>query len=709
LKKKFIIFLFLFLLLFHNCSILVFAAETKYPDYSYEFLGKDNFEGFNRKVFNFNLKLNKYAIRPVHILWASIMPQYGMDRIQSIANNIEYPIRLISSLIQRDFETSKNETIRFFTNTILGVGGMFDPAKKIFKIEQSNENMEQALAGCKVKPGKYFVLPVLSFTTPRGILGRILDTALNPGSYIGTPILAIIKACLTVNKTSYYQDVIKLIESTFADPYEIAKMIYGISDYVRCANLDRVNILDNLYIPVIADNNEKKEQKADLKNTTIKTPPEEDKVVKIEVSSEIATPDTLYGGTLKEDTLNSFTAEDFRLDADINLAGYNPQSPVIDSMRTSLLNNPAVNKSIWNELSIWNRSFANRIKTSKINITEGKDDYSFRYIMQKNTSKSPVAIIYPSIGEGINSEHSVILAKMFYDAGYSVIIQGSHFQWEFVKSMPEDYHPGMPAEDARKIRMVTAKIIEKLTAKYDYEFEDKVFIGTSFGALETLFVGAEEYKNNTFGNSRYISICPPVELLYAMKQVDKNSEEWNNSPEDFKQRVASTAAKVLKLYSLKDGINTEINNLPFSEYEAKLITGFLMHQKLADLIFTMENSSKSKPNTDIYNYINNMGYEDYTKKYVLPVNYKIEDLSYDTSLYSIAYYLENSDNYKIYHSVNDYLTNPYQMKKLKQYSKDKLTLFDNGAHLGFLYRSEFLNDLKQIIAKYSSNSDKMAD
>ncbi len=697
-KKKFIIFLFVFLLFFNNFSILVFAKETRYPDYSYEFLGDDDFESFNRKIFNFNLKLNKYAIRPIHILWASIMPQYGMDRLRSMANNIEYPIRLISSLIQRDFETSKNETIRFFTNTVFGLGGMYDPAKRFLKIEQSNENMEQALAGCKVSSGKYFVLPILSFTTPRGILGKILDTALNPGSYIGTPILAIIKACFTINRTSYYQDIIKMVESTFADPYEIAKMIYGISDYVRCNNYDRINILDSLFVPVLVANNEVKEQKVDLKNLPEKPKIKEDKVVKMEVSSEIATPNMLYGGASKEDEYtNSYSAEDFRLDADINLAGYNPQSPVIDSMRTALLNNPEVNKSIWNELSIWNRSFSNRIKTSKITITEGKDDYNFRYIMQKDTSKSPVAIIYPSIGEGINSEHSVILAKMFYDVGYSVIIQGSHFQWEFVKSMPKDYHPGLPAEDAKKILLVTSKILEKLRLKYDYEFEDKVFIGTSFGALETLFVGAEEYKHNTLGNSRYISICPPIELLYAMKQVDKNAQEWNNSPDEFKHRVATTAAKVIKFYNLKEDVDFEINNLPFSEYEAKLITSFLMHQKLADLIFTIENSSNSKPNSDIYNYINNMGFEDYTKKYVLPVNYKLEDLSYDTSLYSIAYFLENSDNYKIYHSVNDYLTNPYQMKKLKQYSKDKLTLFDNGSHLGFLYRNEFLENLKQTI------------
>ena len=318
--------------------------------------------------------------------------------------------------------------------------------------------------------------------------------------------------------------------------------------------------------------------------------------------------------------------------------------------------------------------------------------------MQKHTSNSPLAIIYPSIGEGINSTHSVFWAKLFYDAGYSVIIQGSHFQWEFVKSMPDGYAPGVPSVDAQKIRTVTSKIIDELSNKYNYEFPNKVVLGTSLGAMSTLFVGAAEYRNNTLGDTKFIAICPPVELLYAIKQIDKNSEDWNKSPDEFKQKVAQTASKVMKLYDVKGEFEPEINNLPFDENEAKLITGFLMHQKLSDLIFTIENSSKSKVNSDTYYYINNMNFIDYTKKYIIHDNENIDDIAYDTSLYSISYFLENSDNYKIYHSVNDYLTSPAQIKKLKSYSKDKLTLFDNGAHLGFLYRKEFLNNLKQTIS-----------
>lgn len=127
-KKLFVIFSILICLFTQN--FLVLAQESnKFPDYSYEYVGNDKWENFNRKIFNFNLFLNKYAIRPVHILWSSLLPEYGIERIQSATNNIEYPIRLVSSLLQRDFETSKKETIRFFTNTIIGLGGLYDPAK----------------------------------------------------------------------------------------------------------------------------------------------------------------------------------------------------------------------------------------------------------------------------------------------------------------------------------------------------------------------------------------------------------------------------------------------------------------------------------------------------------------------------------------------------------------------------------------------------
>ena len=659
------------------------AGAAKYPDYSQEFLGNDRFESFNRKVFNFNLKLNRYAIKPIHTVWSSIMPEYGIDRLYGISKNIEYPIRLVSSLLQRDFKTSGRETVRFLTNTTLGIGGMFDPAKHLFKFEQANEDMEQAFAKCHIKSGPYFVAPVLSFTDVRGLFGKAFDMALNPSCYIVSPLLALIKTCLLINRTTYIQPLIKLVESNFSDPYDIAKKAYGINNYLKLANFDRADVTSSLHIDV------KDEVVQNDKKLPVKHINPIERLVKTEVSSELVSPKLLYGETSIID--KNLRDETFKLEADIKLYGYNPQNPVVDSMRTALFSLPNVDDSIWNELSLWNRSFSKKIKTDEVNIFNGRDNYKFKYILQKDKN-SPLAIIYPSIGEGINSSHSVLLGKLFYDAGYSVIIQGSHFQWEFVQSMPEDYHPGLPDKDADMLREVSSKIVNHICQKYDYDFSQKVFIGTSFGALTSLFLASKEFENNTLGNTKYISICPPVDLIYAMKQVDKNSEEWNKSNDDFKQKVALSAAKVVKLYQSKKDINFEVNNLPFSEEEGKLITGFIMHQKLTDLVYTI-----NKKSDNIYEKVNNMGYQDYAKEYLLNGK-SFDDIAYETSLHSLSNYLRTGYNYKIYHSLNDYLTNTNQLKKLKLYTGRNSVFFDNGAHLGFLYRQEFIDDLKETIA-----------
>lgn len=690
-RKKFLICLIVLL-----CAINISDAEelvkqqSKYPDYSYIYLGPDKYEKINRKVFNFNLGLNKYAIRPVHILWCSIIPEYGIERIHSAYKNIEYPKRLISSLIQKDFKSSGTETVRFLTNTTLGIGGMFDPAKKFFNLEPVNEDMEQALTKCKCNSGSYLVLPVMNGTTARGIAGKILDTSLNPTTYVGTPVLAMVKAGLTVNRTSYMQPFIKMIESTYADPYEIARKMYGIDNYIKCNNLDRKEILENGFKAV------EEEPKTELVENTLDMRGKHEN--NNENDEKLTVAEIIKGGTnIDNIILKSYNLDNSKLMADMLLYDYNPQNPVVDSMRTALFDMPEVDASIWNELSIWNRCFSKKIKTSSVNITPEKENYKFKYIMQKDKN-SPVAIIYPSIGEGITSRHSVILAKIFYDAGYSVIIQGSHFQWEFVKCMPDSYKPGIPSQDAEYLKTVTSKIVENLEHTYNCKFREKTVIGTSFGALTTLFLANQEFHNNTLNITKYISICPPIELVYAMQQVDKNSEEWDKNPDEIKNKAAVTAAKVIQLSDMKNSDNDiKISSLPFTEDEGKLITGFIMHQKLSDLIFTLEKTPKNKK-TEIYNTINNMNYRDYTEKYLLGDKYKtLEDLQKASSLLSLEEFLKNSTNYKIYHTLDDYLVNQKQLKQLKIYTGKKTVLLSNGAHLGFLYKPEFIEDLKREI------------
>lgn len=680
-KKRFFSLVLLFCLSI-NLFLPIFATETsRYCDFGKLYLGEDKFEGFNRKMFNLNNKLNKFIARPVHIIWSSVMPKYGIECLQNVYNNIDYPKRLASCLLQKDFAGVKSETKRFITNTTLGIGGLFDAADKIFKIKPVSENMDQALCKYNIKYGHYMVLPILSSSCPRSLLGRLLEAALDPSVYLASPLTSIIKGGFVINRTSFMQPISKMIESNYADPYDIAKKLYGIENYIKSKDLDRKDLLST-------------EAKL-LENNYIANTSEDKLENYIKQIQQIKDEESVLAG-MEELAEGSQVGAACNLVPDIWLNDFNAQSPVVDSIRTALFDSPSLNKSIWNELSIWNRSFPKRIKTGEISVFPDREKYKFRYILQRDKS-APLAIFYPSVGEGINSHHSTVFAKIFYDAGYSVLIQGSHFQWEFAKSMPEGYCPGLPARDADNLKLVTGRIVNKLENEHKCSFRDKILVGTSFGAMATLFVADKENKNNTLGISKYIAISPPIELVYAIKQADKNSEAFDHNSFDVKQRVATVAAKIIQITNKKNEPGFKFEGLPFSEEEGKLIVSFFMRQKLSDLVFTIEGASKSKK-CDIYSSINNLSFENYAEKYLLGnAGGTLEDLRYDTSLYSIANYLKEGKNYKIYHSLDDFFVNKNQLEQLKMYSPKNIVCLNNGSHLGFLYRKEFQDSFKNDI------------
>ncbi len=766
-KTKIAVFLSLFAFMIACNMQPIFAAkadiksneeavvESRYPDYAKQYIGNDKFEKFNRKMFNFNSKLNKYALRPVHVIWASIMPKYGMERIQNAYHNIEYPKRLVSSLLQRDFKAAGTETVRFLANSTIGLAGMYDPAKRFLKIESKEEDIDQALCKCKVKRGPYLVLPVINGTTPRALAGRAIETGLDPTTYVASPIAALVRMGIFINKTSFMQPLAVLLERTYADPYDITKKLYGLESYIKLANLDRKDVLaresekiieevavqsgktlmasSNSQTSLLGVNTDDAAEQTEVSNDTIeskevvgefangepkenndtepdllnvsgegnaeKISSEEDEKITSDNEEKLAANEVLKGGTYTDDALMQEAIQSSNdLEPDIVLKDFKPQGPVVDSMRTALFDLPGIDESFWSELSIWNRSFSKRIRTAAISLSPEREKYKFRYIMQKDKS-SPVAILYPSIGEGIMSHHSVVLAKLFYDAGYSVIIQGSHFQWQYLKSMPEGYRPGLPSEDAKTLQIATKKIIDKMEEKYDTKFSKKVLLGTSFGAMTTLFVAENENKEKMLDIDKYISINPPVELMFALKEIDKNNDEWNKNPSNLKHRTAVTAAKILSLVNQNnEQSDFKIETLPFSDYEGKLITSFILRQKLSDLVYTIENTKKTDK-AELYKTINNMSFKDYAQKYLIKDETKtIDSLCYSASLHSISNYLKNNENYKIYHATDDYLANKNQLKKLRQYSGKKLILLSNGAHLGFLYRQEFIDNLKKEIA-----------
>lgn len=622
-------------------------STNVYPDYAYEFTGRDKFERFNRKIFLFNLKLNKHILRYANIVWASVMPQYGMDRLKNAYNNFNYPTRFIGCLLQKDFTSCKEETIRFLTNTTIGIGGLFDPATTKLKIKQHQEDMAQVLAHYKVRQGPYLVLPGIQGNI-RDLAGKLLNCPLRPTAYVG-PFGAAINALFAVNNTTYVQSMLSKATDVYADPYDVAKQADGINKYIQLSNLDR----DDVY-----------EKKLSSQNLT---------------------------------QVNNL-APACKVSPDRELTNYNSQGALVDSMRTILFENQKIYNSIWSDMSIWNRNFSKKLKISSVNVYPGRAKYRYRYLLQKGKA-SPLAIIYPSVGSGIMSDAPMVLAKILYDEGYSVIIQGSSFNWEFIKSMPTTYRPGFPEQDANYLRHTTAKIINNIETKKNYKFNNKVLIGSSFGGVVALFATVQDEKEELVGISKCIAINPPVKMFYAMNKVDTFSQDWKNSPSELKDKTALTAEKVIHYYGkinhreLKDMPETT----PFNEADAKLIIAFIMKQDLYNAVFAIDNCSRCKKD-NLMEKVNKMKFSDYLRIYLsVKDGDDYNKTDYETSLYPIADFLQTSNKYKIYHTVDDFFTNTEQLAWLKQQSKDKSVYFSNGSHLGNLYRKEFIDEFKKEI------------
>ena len=121
---------------------------------------------------------------------------------------------------------------------------------------------------------------------------------------------------------------------------------------------------------------------------------------------------------------------------------------------------------------------------------------------------------------------------------------------------------------------------------------------------------------------------------------------------------------------------------------------FIIYKENSDINYVV-NLKKN----DFYEHINNLSFKNYAEKYLLGESGgNLEDLTYDTSLFAIANYLKTNNNYKIYHSIDDFLINSKQLERLKMYSPQNVVCLNNGSHLGFLYRDEFINELKKEIS-----------
>ena len=150
----------------------------------------DPWEPFNTSVFEFNRKLDKYALKPIAQGYDFIIPDFVQVGISNIFYNLRFPQRFLNNVFQGKVKGAGIEVGRFLLNTTVGYAGFLDLAKEI-DLVTPDEDFGQTLGFYGVKPGPYLVLPFLQPFTVRDFAGYVTDIFLNPINWLVAPIIEV--------------------------------------------------------------------------------------------------------------------------------------------------------------------------------------------------------------------------------------------------------------------------------------------------------------------------------------------------------------------------------------------------------------------------------------------------------------------------------------------------------------------------------------
>ena len=626
--------------------------------------GDDPIEPFNRSMFCVNDVFMQYLVWPVSWVYGSILPEQVIRRIDMASDNLAFPGRMMSCFLQLKFKHGGTEFLRFLTNTTIGIAGLFDPAEAWFDLRRRHENMGHAFASWGIGPGCMFVLPGSTATNPRDQVGLLFDSLLDVKIII--PYAGTISS---VNRIIRSYDSYNALTESSPDVYETFKMAMLALRYGQLCDLP-----DRSPVP---------------RELPAYTPPEK----------EGSVPVARY---------------------------FHPENELNDTLRVAAFTMQNNNQSWWIKTSLWNTDFI--MQGSKRSIRFSEDLPRLRYRLWEKNSNGTLAVIVPGVGTHYTGSTLSALAELLNSNGYAVAAMSNSMNWAFASAAGLSA-PGYAPEDAAKVREAIRKIVEDVRENTDLKQFDLVLVGYSLGGLQTLKIAEMERREPLLNAKRYLVLNPPVDILKSMQRFDalaELSKVWNRrdfflnadevmvkflpqvmssrtlppllSPEALAEENRRRAALEDPLPPLKQpDLRTNLDRL-----QAGVLIGLSFRMTMRELMMTLVRSGRAPEGavktpyswfrrTALYAELDAISGMEYVNRFILPRHpgKTLEQLQYESSLYSSAESLKEESRIRILHNVDDPILNDEEIRFLDQTFGSRILWFDCGGHMGNLALKDY--------------------
>jgi phospholipid-binding lipoprotein MlaA len=202
------------------------GANTPLPD-----LLNDSGEPINRGIWVLNEGILVGVIHPTSKVYRALVPTRVRGSIQDFSRNITYPGRVVNHMLQGRWDGAGDETLRFVTNSTVGLAGFFDPATK-WNMEKSDANFGQTFGQWGWQPKNFVVLPFFGPSDERHATGLVGDKLSEPLNYY--PPYNMVTPATTYNRLTDLSEEAKRLLQMDADSYATSKIVwtYGTKDGV---------------------------------------------------------------------------------------------------------------------------------------------------------------------------------------------------------------------------------------------------------------------------------------------------------------------------------------------------------------------------------------------------------------------------------------------------------------------------------------------
>lgn len=414
--------------------------------------------------------------------------------------------------------------------------------------------------------------------------------------------------------------------------------------------------------------------------------------------------------------------------------------PIQNPFSATILGTPEALRSTQKSLSRWqpdyvkmppaNAQFERKIdKKYKISIFPERvipevfwyEKGGLGYSIAQHEVQAPLIFVIAGTGASYRSVTVKKLQRVFYQAGFHVVAISSPTVPNFMLNASTSVIPGNLLEDSQDIHQVMQRIIKKHD---DIKVSDYYLTGYSLGASHAAFVNKvddENVLNEQFQFKKVLLINPPLSLVSSVDVLDNMFEDnipgglnhFNDYYQNIIRKVSDYYHKSEQLGLGREFFYEMFKQKTLSEEQMKAIIGFVFRVTSSGMVFSsdvynhkgyivakskVDELKASSSLTEYSKVAHRLGFNDYINNFYLPHFFKKTGLSRQTlieqsSLESIADYLQNNAAISVMHNMDDPILMPGEIDKLEALFPQRTKLYPHGGHLGNIDYSQNVNDI----------------